>query len=83
MPSVFSRLGSAASRLGRKLRPRVRHGLGHYRRKHLPNLALITGGVGVGIGADALVNEIIPEEEIPIYAEGEFTPVHQNTDDSI
>ena len=82
MPSVFSRLGSAASKLGRKLRPRVRHGPGHYRRKHLPNLALITGGVGLGFGADALVSQISPEEEVPIYAQGEFAPVHQNTDDS-
>ena len=82
MPSIFSRLGKTAAKLGRKIRPRVRHGPGHYKRKHLPNLAMITGGVALGVGGDALVSQLSPEEQFPIYAEGEFSPVHQTEDDS-
>ena len=60
MPSIFSRLGRTAAKLGRKIRPHTRHGAGHFRRKHLPNVGLVTGGVLLGVGGDALINEIAP-----------------------
>ena len=70
------------AKIGRKLTPSVRHGPSHYRRKYLPNAGLIVGGVGLGIAGDAIVNEIYPEAEIPIYADGEFSPIHQSEDES-
>ena len=83
MPSILSRVGSAASKLGRKLRPRVRHGPGHWRRKHGTNLALIAGGIGLGTASDAIVNQISPADTEPaVYAEGEISPIHTTKDDS-
>ena len=82
MPSIFSRIGKTAAKIGRKIRPKVRHGPSHYKRKHLPNLAMIGGGVGLGVAGDALISQLSPEDQFPIYAEGEFSPVHETEDDS-
>ena len=76
MPSFFSKLGRTAAKLGRKLTPRTRHGAGHFRRKHLPNVGLVTGGVLLGVGGDMLANEIAPDPQAPIYATGEINPIH-------
>ena len=70
------------AKIGRKLTPNVRHGPSHYRRKHLPSAGLIVGGVGLGFAGDAIVNELSPEAEAPILAEGKFSPVHQFEDES-
>ena len=82
MPSIFSRLGRTAAKLGRKIRPRTRHGAGHLRRKYFPNAGLITGGVLLGVGGDMLANEIAPEPEAPIFATGEINDFHTTEDKS-
>jgi len=83
MPSILGKIGSAASKLGHKLRPRLRHGPGHWSRKHGGNLALIAGGVGLGAASDVIVNQISPADPDPaLYSEGEISPIHSTRDQS-
>ena len=82
MPAFFSKLGRSAAKLGRRLRPRTRHGAGHLRRKHLPNVGLVVGGVALGVGGDMIANEIAPDPEAPIYATGEINPIKNIEDRS-
>ena len=83
MPSIFGKIGSAASKVGRKLRPRLRHGPRHWARKHSGHVALVGAGVGLGAASDIIVNEISPGQDDPAYfLEGEQSPVHNVKDQS-
>ena len=82
MAPFFGKLGRATAKLGRRLRPRTRHGVGHLRRKHLPAAGLVVGGVALGVGGDMIANEISPDPEAQIYATGEISPVKNIEDRS-
>ena len=82
MAPIFSKIGRSLAKIGRKFTPNTRHGIGHIRRKHMPTVALIGGGVALGVAGDAIANEIIPDPEIPIFVQGEISPVHTVDDRS-
>ena len=84
MAPLFNKLGRAASRVGRVLRPRPRHGMRHYLRKHSGHASLIAGGVAVGAASDLGISAIRGEEAAPpaYYMDGAEDSITTVNDDS-
>ena len=86
--NIFKSLGRAASKAARAIKPKrlhgPRHGAKEFLKKHAKLAAILTAGVGLGAGADGLIElaKGKPEEEAPIIMLGGELSEHKTTDDS-